>query len=154
MRALLAAALGVALWAGTADARCSEDRVTIVGEFGRAGFSVAVADDDMERSRGLMFVEQMPTMSGMLFVYESPRRASFWMRNTLIPLDMLFADETGRITHIHENAVPLDETPIPGGDGVQFVLEINGGLSARLGIAVGDAMQHPAIGANAALPCE
>ena len=154
MRAVLGVALGAALWAGAAVARCSEDRVTVIGEFGRASFSVAVADDDMERSRGLMFVEEMPTMAGMLFVYESPRRASFWMRNTLIPLDMLFADETGRITHIHENAIPLDETPISGGDGVQFVLEVNGGLSARLGIAVGDAMQHPAIGANAALPCE
>jgi uncharacterized membrane protein (UPF0127 family) len=128
--------------------------VTIEGDFGRASFSVTVADDDQERSRGLMFVEEMPTMTGMLFVYESPRRASFWMRNTLIPLDMLFADETGTITRIHENAVPLDETPIDGGEGVQFVLEINGGLAARLGIAEGDAMQHPAFGPDAVLTCD
>ena len=93
-------------------------------------------------------------MSGMLFVYETPRRASFWMRNTLIPLDMLFADPTGRITRVHEGAVPLDETMIDGGEGVQFVLEINGGLAGRLGIAEGDVMQHPAFGPGAAAPCD
>ena len=100
-----------------------------------------------------MFVEQMGQFEGMLFVYETPQRASFWMRNTLIPLDMLFAGADGTITRIHENAIPLDETPIPGGTEVQFVLEINGGLSARLGIEEGAVMQHPAIGADAALPC-
>jgi uncharacterized membrane protein (UPF0127 family) len=67
---------------------------------------------------------------------------------------MLFADPTGRITRIHENAVPLDETSIDGGEGVQFVLEINGGLAARLGIEEGDVMQHPAFGEVAAAPCE
>ncbi len=100
-----------------------------------------------------MFVESMPTMTGMLFIYESPQIASFWMRNTLIPLDMLFADPSGRITHIHENAVPLDETSILGGDNVLYVLEINGGIARRLGIDVGDVMQHPAFGPDAAMPC-
>ncbi|QFU08411.1 hypothetical protein PARPLA_03010 [Rhodobacteraceae bacterium THAF1] len=92
-----------------------------------------------------MNVESMPTMQGMLFVYESEQPASFWMRNTLIPLDMLFMDDSGTITHIHENAVPLDETPIPGGDKVRAVLEINGGLSARLGIEEGTVLRHPAL---------
>jgi uncharacterized membrane protein (UPF0127 family) len=149
-----AAAVAAALWGGAAMAACSADRVTIIGDFGRANFAVTVADDNMERSRGLMFVEDMPTMTGMLFIYESPRRASFWMRNTLIPLDMLFADPTGVITRVHENAVPLDETSIDGGEGVQFVLEINGGMAERLGIEEGDVMQHPAFGAAAAAPCE
>jgi uncharacterized membrane protein (UPF0127 family) len=76
------------------------------------------------------------------------------MRNTLIPLDMLFADPTGRITRIHPKAVPLDETTIDGGEGVQYVLEINGGLATRLGIAEGDVMQHPMFGPEAAAPCE
>lgn len=149
-----AALLALALSASAARAACDADTVTIVGDFGRAHFNVTVADDDAERSRGLMFVEDMPTMTGMLFVYEGPRRASFWMRNTLIPLDMLFADPAGRITRIHPEAIPLDETPIDGGDGVQYVLEINGGLADRLGIAEGDVMQHPAMGPDAALPCE
>jgi uncharacterized membrane protein (UPF0127 family) len=75
------------------------------------------------------------------------------MRNTLIPLDMLFADPTGRITHIHENAIPLDPTSIPGGENIQYVLEINGGMAARLGIAEGDVLQHPRLGPDAAAPC-
>ncbi|MDP5361001.1 MAG: DUF192 domain-containing protein, partial [Paracoccaceae bacterium] len=123
------------------------------GDFGQANFTVDVADDAAERARGLMFVEAMPTLTGMLFVYERPQTVSFWMKNTLIPLDMLFASPTGEILRIHENAVPGDLTPIPGGDGVQMVLEINGGLSARLGIAAGDVMQHPSFGADAILPC-
>lgn len=111
-------------------------------------------DDSSERAQGLMNVPEMPTMTGMLFVYEAPQHATFWMKNTLIPLDMLFADETGTITHIHHKAVPMDETVIDGGEGVQYVLEINGGLADRLGIAVGDQMQAPAIGDAAVWPCE
>ncbi len=134
-------------------ATCAEDVTTVRGDFGQARFTVDVADDAAERGQGLMFVEHMPTLQGMLFVYEQPQRASFWMRNTLIPLDILFADETGKIITLHENAIPLDETPIPGGDNVSHVLEINGGLSARLGIKVGDTLQHPSFGKNAADPC-
>jgi len=91
-----------------------------------------------------MHRESMPLSAGMYFVNERPRRTSFWMRNTLIPLDMLFIDATGVVQHIHANAIPLDETPIPGGDGVLTVLEINGGLAARLGITVGSEVRHPA----------
>ena len=141
------------LAAGTAQATCAPDRVTVIGDWGQAAFKVTVADEPAERSRGLMFVEEMPTMSGMLFIYEAPQPASFWMMNTLIPLDMLFADATGRIVTVHENAVPQDRTPIFGGDSIQYVLEINGGMSARLGIAPGDVLQYPAIGAEAAAPC-
>lgn len=147
-------ALGVLLLSASSGwAACSEEVTTVRGDFGQARFSVDVADDAIERGKGLMFVEHMPTLQGMLFVYERPQRASFWMRNTLIPLDILFADETGQIITLHENAVPLDETPIPGGDNVSHVLEINGGLSARLGIKVGDTLQHPSFGKNAADPC-
>ncbi len=96
----------------------------------------------------------MATSAGMLFVYDEPQFVSFWMRNTLIPLDMLFLDATGTVQHIHENAIPLDETAIPGGDDIQYVLEINGGLSSRLGITVGSALRHPSIGDNAAWACE
>jgi len=75
------------------------------------------------------------------------------MRNTLIPLDMIFADETGVVRNIHVNAQPLDETPIFGGTDIQFVLEINGGMSERLGLNVGDQMQHPLFGEAAIWPC-
>ena len=141
------------LWAGAAAAQCAPDVVTVKGDFGQARFKVAVADDNAERAQGLMNVPQMPTMSGMLFVYEVPQTASFWMRNTLIPLDMIFAAEDGTVRNIHARAVPLDETPILGGDDIKYVLEINGGLAARLGLAPGDVLQHPAIGPEAALPC-
>lgn len=138
-------AAALALVAGAAQADCRDDRVVISGDWGQAAFTVTIADDAGERAQGLMNVPSMPMMTGMLFVYPAPQRASFWMRNTLIPLDMLFADESGTIVTVHPDAVPMDETPIPGGDDIRYVLEINGGLAARLGIAPGDAMQHPAI---------
>lgn len=88
----------------------------------------------------------MPSASGMLFVFDRPKNAQFWMKNTLIPLDMLFADETGQITRIHENAIPQNLTTIDGGPGVKFVLEINGGLAGRMGVQPGDQFVHPSVG--------
>lgn len=141
------------LLAQPALALCQDDKLTISGDFGQATFNVEIADDAAERAEGLMFVDQMATLDGMLFVYERPQPVSFWMKNTLIPLDMLFAAPTGEIMRIHENAIPGDLTAIPGGPGIQMVLEINGGLASRLGIAAGDVMQHPSFGADAILPC-
>jgi uncharacterized membrane protein (UPF0127 family) len=73
------------------------------------------------------------------------------MKNTLIPLDMIFADETGLVTAVHSNAIPHDETPIEGGDAVLMVLEINAGLSERLGISPGAVMRHPGLAQTSAL---
>ena len=140
-------------FAGSANASCADDRVTVIGDWGRANFAVAVADDPAERSQGLMNVPEMATMSGMFFVYPNAQRATFWMRNTLIGLDMIFVGPDGAILSIHENAVPLGETVINGGDGVQYVLEVNAGMVARLGINIGDSLQHPAFGAGAIVPC-
>ena len=113
-----------------------------------------VADDNAERSQGLMHVESMPQSAGMLFIYERPQAARFWMKNTLIPLDMIFMDRTGTVTKVHENAVPLSERLINGGRDVQYVLEVNGGVSARLGIGPGDQLRHPGILQDvAAWPC-
>ena len=131
--------------AGPALAVCADDTVELRGDFGAARFTVEVADDAQERSRGLMNRETMPTGAGMLLVYPAPQRAGFWMKNTLLPLDMIFADETGTVTKVHENAIPLEETLIDGGAGVKFVLEINGGLAGAMGIAKGTEMRHPAI---------
>ena len=148
-----AALLLVCFGAGAASAACSEDVVRVVGDFGQANFKVDVADDNQERAQGLMFVESMPTLGGMLFVYDQPGHATFWMRNTLIPLDMLFITPAGVVSHIHENAIPGDETTIDGGKGILAVLEINGGLSSRLGITEGAMIQHPSFGADSVLPC-
>ena len=139
--------------ASLAQAACSDNIAAVSGDFGQANFRIDLADDPEERARGLMFVEELPTLGGMLFVYDQPQRATFWMRNTLISLDMLFADPAGVITRIHENAIPGDETTIDGGEGVMAVLEINGGMAKRLGIAAGDVIQHPAFGPDAAKPC-
>lgn len=143
------------MWIGTGAVAgpCADNVVRVVGDFGQANFTVDVADDNEERAQGLMFVESMPTLEGMLFVYDAPGRATFWMRNTLIPLDMLFIGADGVVTNIHENAIPGDETTIDGGEGVLAVLEINGGLSSRLGITAGAKIQHPAFGPNSVLPC-
>ena len=142
---LLGAVAALALMVGTVSAGCRDDQVELRWPGGQARFAVEVADTDAERSRGLMFRESMPRSAGMLFVYESPRRATFWMKNTLIPLDMIFADASGRVTKVHANAKPQDLTTIDGGDGVKLVLEINGGLAARLGISPGAELRHPAI---------
>ena len=133
---------------------CRRDAIGLRGDWGQAVFSIEVADTPQERARGLMFREQMARGVGMLFVYETPQPASFWMKNTLIELDMLFADKTGRITHVHHRAIPGDLTPIKGGGAVYAVLEINGGLARRYGIAPGSLMRHPAFAQGpAAWPC-
>lgn len=129
-----------------AHAACAPDRIEITTKAAPLSFSVEVADTPEEQQLGLMNRPQMPSAAGMLFVFDAPKEVQFWMKNTLIPLDMLFADENGRITRIHENAVPQDLTGIDGGAGVKFVLEINGGLAARMGVQTGDQFVHPAIG--------
>ena len=140
--------------AGAASAACSENTVTLRGDWGQARFSVEVADDDAERAQGLMFRKSMASSAGMLFVYSRPQAMRFWMRNTLIPLDMLFIDSRGIVKHIHENAVPLDETMIYGGENLLSVLEINSGLARRMGIKTGSELRHPAFAAhNPAWPC-
>lgn len=153
-RALIAVFL-LGLWPGFAVAsECRTDSVHLKGDWGQVRFSVELADSARERSRGLMHRETMPRMSGMLFVYPFPQRVAFWMRNTLIPLDMIFMDRSGTVTRVHHNAVPLDETPIPGGDNIKFVLEVNGGMAQQLGIDVGSQMRHPSVPqSKAAWPC-
>ena len=84
----------------------------------------------------------------MLFDFVNERPVSFWMRNTLIPLDMVFIRANGEIVHVHENAIPHDETPIPSGEPVRFVLEIPGGRAAELGIGAGDTLVHPRVSAD------
>ena len=150
MRQILAALLFVGL-ASPAAADCRDDTVQLRGPWGETHFTIQVADTPETRSRGLMFVDSMPRGVGMLFVYEAPRRASFWMKNTLIPLDMLFVDHRGTITRIHHQAIPGNLAAIDGGDQVFAVLEINGGLAKRYGILVGSQLQHPAFSADTAV---
>jgi uncharacterized membrane protein (UPF0127 family) len=150
----LATALVLGFGGAAAAQSCAPDVLDLRDPDATLRFQVEVADTDAERAQGLMHREQMARFAGMLFVYPEPGTVAFWMRNTLIPLDMLFFDETGRLTRIHENAVPLDETAIPGGDDVRLVLEINGGMASQLGIELGAELRHPAVDQElAAWPC-
>ena len=151
---LLAVCLGLCVTPSSAAPPCSAGRVDLRWQGGSESFAVEVADDAAERAQGLMFRESMDPGLGMLFAYNVPRQVGFWMKNTLIPLDMIFADSKGRVTRVHSMAKPQDETVIDGGDGVQFVLEINGGLAAKLGLKPGAEMRHPLIGPGGAWPCE
>jgi uncharacterized membrane protein (UPF0127 family) len=153
MKALLALLL-LTGQAATA-AECRDAQVDLRGPKGQARFSVEIADTGPERAEGLMFREKMAATHGMLFVYDKAGPVAFWMENTLIPLDMIFVGADGTVVSVHENARPLDRTGIPSGAPAQFVLEINGGMAARLGIAAGSQMRHPRIAqATAVWPCE
>lgn len=142
------------LTATGATAACRHDTVHLRGDWGKARFSVDVADNAAERSRGLMGRPSMPMGSGMLFVYHRTQPVSFWMRNTLIPLDIIFLDEDGVIVRVHHNAVPFDETPIPSVAPARYVLEVNAGLAKALGLNVGSELRHPSVvQTNAAWRC-
>lgn len=106
-------------------------------------FTVEVARTPAEQARGLMFRESLAPDAGMLFPFPSPRPASFWMKNTLIPLDMIFVRTDGTIARIAVNTTPLSLAPVGVGEPVAAVLEIAGGRSVELGIEEGDRVSWP-----------
>ena len=97
-------------------------------------FNVEVARTAEEQQQGLMFRTSLPADGGMIFPFEKPRFASFWMKNTLIPLDMIFIRADGSIDRIAENTIPESLEPVASGGEVSAVLELAGGTAARLGI--------------------
>ena len=107
-------------------------------------FSVEMALSGGEQARGLMHRTNMEENHGMLFLFSGVSKRSFWMKNTLIPLDIIFLREDGSIHHIHHMAKPLDKTLVTSIEGSKAVLEINGGLSDQMGIQVGDKVYHNA----------
>jgi len=142
-------------WVSAVQAACEDSRVDLRGDWGSARFTVELAVTPEERSRGLMHRPSLAGGAGMLFVFDSPQEARFWMENTLIPLDILFLSAEGVVRRIHENATPLDRTLISGGEDIMYVLEINGGLSRRIGISPGTEIRHPSVDQNlAAWPCD
>jgi uncharacterized protein len=104
-------------------------------------FTVEVARTPEEQAQGLMFRSVMDPDRGMIFPFETPRQASFWMKNTLIPLDMIFIRADGSIANIAVNTVPLSLQPVFSEGEVMAVLELAGGRSAELGIAPGDKVE-------------
>jgi uncharacterized membrane protein (UPF0127 family) len=117
--------------------------ITIETAQGPRVFHIEIADTEPEQNKGLMDRKSMPQDAGMLFVFGKEDDWSFWMKNTLIPLDLLFLARDGTIHHIHRMARPLDETHIVAENPSKAVLEINGGLADTLGIAEGDKAIHP-----------
>ncbi len=111
-------------------------------------FTVELALTQEQQAQGLMNRTQLDDDKGMLFYFGEEREQAFWMKNTLIPLDMIFIKQNGRIHHIHENAIPKDLTPVKSMGSVAGVLEINGGLSRQLGIEPGDTIKHPFFSQN------
>ncbi len=114
--------------------------LTITSATGVHRFTVDVARTAEQQERGLMFVTALAPDKGMVFPYDPPQNVAFWMRNTLIPLDMIFIRADGTIARI-ATAKALDETPVPAGEPVAAVLEIAAGRAAQLGIKPGDRVE-------------
>ncbi len=128
--------------AGAATAQAL-DKLEIVTETGVHVFSVELARSDAEREKGLMYRRFMPADRGMLFDFKREEPVMFWMKNTYIPLDMIFISRGGVVTSIAANAEPLSERLIPSGGPCYGVLELNGGVAASIGVKPGDKVRHP-----------
>ena len=130
-------------------AACSgENRLVLHTATGDHPFTVEVVDTPESRAQGLMFRQSLAPDAGMLFDFKENREVAFWMRNTFIPLDMIFIAPNGTVETIHVNARPHDVTGIPSEGPVQFVLEIPGGRSVEIGLKPGDTMEHDRVGAT------
>jgi uncharacterized protein len=126
--------------------RFATSELTIISKTGPHRFTVEVAQTPAQMEQGLMFRRTLADDAGMLFDFKQPTMATMWMRNTLIPLDMLFVDAQGRVVNIHERAVPESDNVIAAAAPVRYVIELNGGTAARLGLAPGDKVESPIFG--------
>ncbi len=111
-------------------------------------FSIEIAKTERQQRQGLMFRRQLAPDAGMLFVYAAPQVLTMWMKNTYIPLDMLFIAPNGRIVQIVQRTVPGSLQTISSGEAAIAVLEVNGGTVSRLKIKKGDWVKHPTFGSN------
>ncbi len=125
-------------------ADAADDLVAMIASAGGDHrFAIEVADTPDERARGLMFRETMAADAGMLFDYGSDQTGvAFWMKNTPLPLDMIFIRADGTITQIAADTTPYSLEPIASREPVRFVLEVNAGIAAKLGIVPGDRLRH------------
>lgn len=135
--------IAIPLLAGMLNAAaCANDgpRVTVVDSSGRqlAAIRVEIADTEAKRELGLMYRKQLGENAGMLFVFKQPQHQVFWMKNTEIPLDMIFADGAGRIVGIVRNAEPFSLNNVGVDGDSQYVVEVNGGFCERHRISAGD----------------
>ena len=142
-RSFVVGALALLAAAATARADDGLQTLTIVTSSGAHPFQVEIAADVAARERGLMFRRFLPRDRGMLFEFEANEPVGFWMKNTYISLDMIFISPKGVVTHIVDNAEPLSEALIPSNGPCIAVLEVNAGVAAEIGLAVGDRVRAP-----------
>jgi len=126
----------------TVDGRESEELFINTAQ-GRFRFTAEIADDAVERSVGLMHREKMPPTHGMLFVFGETDWVSMWMKNTPLSLDMIFIDKDGKVVTVAERTTPFSTDIISSGEPVDYVLELNGGVSRLIGLKAGDRISHP-----------
>ncbi|MBV8776946.1 MAG: DUF192 domain-containing protein, partial [Alphaproteobacteria bacterium] len=119
--------------------------LTVQTAGGPQKFRIELALTAAQMEQGLMFRRTLAPDAGMLFDFTRPTNVTMWMKNTLIPLDMLFLDERGRVFDIHERAVPMSTDVIAAKGPARYVVELNGGTAARLGIKPGDQATSPAL---------
>jgi hypothetical protein len=112
---------------------------------GDHSFSIEVATTDEERARGLMFRRSLPENAGMLFIYDRPQPAAMWMKNTPIPLDMVFIAADGRVHRIESHTEPFSTTVIESEGDVVAVLELNAGQAGKIGLKAGDKVLYPGL---------
>ena len=122
--------------------RLPTQKLTIIGKSGaRHDFTVEVATTPLQQEIGEMFRTNIPASEGMFFDWGTPRDVPMWMKNCPVPEDMVFIGQNGTITHIAENTVPESEANISSGGPIRATLELQGGITAKLGIEVGDKIQ-------------
>src|SRR4051794_14510700 len=126
-----------------ADVPVVELQRTVTVDLGGKPFTLEVAANDDDRQRGLMYRKSMPEDHGMLFVFPDERPLSFWMRNTLIPLDIVYLDRVGKVVSVAQMK-PLDETGVPSGWPAKYAIELNEGAAKRVGVKAGDVVRIPA----------
>ena len=119
------------------------ESLTLVTSSGSHNFEVEIAATRMEQTRGLMYRRSMNPAHGMLFVYKDAQYVSMWMRNTYIPLDMVFILPDGRVHRIETMTEPHSERVIESGDRISAVLELLAGTAARINLKAGDKVLHP-----------
>ena len=139
---LTALALFGLLTAGVTRA-ADQQMLEIVTKTGVHTFAVELRTTDAERAQGLMYRKELPEGQGMLFDFQRDQEVGFWMKNTYLPLDMIFIRSDGRIMRIAENTEPLSEKIVSSNSQVRGVLEVIAGTSRKLGIAAGDRVAHP-----------
>jgi uncharacterized protein len=122
----------------TARGESGLETLKITTASGEHAYQVEIAKNEAAREKGLMYRRFMPADRGMLFEFENEEPVAFWMRNTYIPLDMIFIARDGTVKRVAANAEPLTDTPVPSGGPVVGVLELNGGQAARIGLKPGD----------------